>query len=132
MNPIRNPGMYKCAIGYAGVYDLKVMVDADDSSKQARAEFARELGTTPEIYAAQSPARHADQVDVPVLLMHGKADHVATFEQYDRMADALRKAGKPFESLVKPEEGHGFYDEENQAEAYERMAAFLKKYNPAN
>ena len=25
MQPIRNPGMYKCAIGYVGVYDLAVM-----------------------------------------------------------------------------------------------------------
>ena len=33
MNPLRNPGMYKCAIGYAGVYDLNLMLKTDWSVK---------------------------------------------------------------------------------------------------
>jgi dipeptidyl aminopeptidase/acylaminoacyl peptidase len=131
MNPIRNPGMYKCAIGYAGVYDLGIVNDEEDGSKRGRAWIDRELGA-PETYDAQSPARHADQVDVPVLLIHGRDDMIATYENYSRMKNALEKAGKPFESLVKNGEGHGFYNERNQVEVYERMAAFLKKYNPAD
>ena len=34
MNPIRNPGMYKCAIGYAGVYDLPKFSDVRRRSRQ--------------------------------------------------------------------------------------------------
>jgi dienelactone hydrolase len=131
MNPLRNPGMYKCAIGYAGVYDLAIVNEEENDSKQGRAWSERELGS-PEIYEAQSPARQAGKLDVPVLLIHGRDDSIATYANYTKMAGALEKAGKPFESLVKPGEGHGFYNELNQAEVYERMAAFLKKYNPAN
>jgi dienelactone hydrolase len=132
MNPIRNPGMYKCAIGYAGVYDLAIWAEDRNASKQGRAWLNYELGTTPEIFDAQSPARHAAQIDVPVLLIHGKSDDIASYDHYDKMKSALEKAGKPVESLVKSEEGHGFYSESNQAEAYERIAQFLKKHNPVD
>jgi dipeptidyl aminopeptidase/acylaminoacyl peptidase len=132
MNPIRNPGMYKCAIGYAGVYDLDLLSGEEDASKQSRSWFKRMVGDSPEVFNAQSPARHADQLNLPILLIHGKADRIASFNQYQRMADALKKAGKPFDTLVKADEGHGFYSEVNQAEAYEKIAEFLKKNNPAN
>ena len=131
MNPIRNPGMYKCAIGYAGVYDLAIVNEEENDSKQGRAAILRELGA-PETWEAQSPARHAAELNLPMLLIHGRDDQVATFANYSRMKDALDKAGKPFESLVKPGEGHGFYNERNQAEVYEAIGAFLKKHNPVN
>jgi dipeptidyl aminopeptidase/acylaminoacyl peptidase len=130
MNPILNPGMYKCSIGYAGVYDLGAMIKADDGSKQSRANLAREVGTDPALIAAQSPARRAKEMPVPMLLIHGKADWIAPYEQYEIAEAALRFAGKPYESLVKPNEGHGFYKDANRVEAYRKMAAFLAKYNP--
>jgi dipeptidyl aminopeptidase/acylaminoacyl peptidase len=132
MNPIGNPGMYKCAIGYSGVYDLGLWAEDHNNSKRGQAWLDYELGTSPAILDAQSPARHAAQVGVPVLLIHGRGDEIAGFNHYDKLKSALEKAGTPVESLVKTEEGHGFYSESNQAEAYERIAAFLKKYNPAD
>ncbi len=132
MNPIRNPGMYKCAIGYAGVYDLVKLQDDEDYNKQQRAGFGREVGNDPAELAAQSPAMQVAKLDVPILLIHGTSDQVAPFSQYKAAEAALSHAGKTFESLVKPSEGHGFYKVANQEEAYNRMKAFLLKYNPPN
>lgn len=134
MNPIRNPGMYRCAIGYAGVYDLAEMYKSGDinDNKQGRGYLKRAVSSNPEEQAAQSPARNADKLDIPVLLIHGKSDWRTAIDQYDLMAAALDKAKKPYESLLKANEGHGFYKEENQTEAYRRMEAFLYKYNPVN
>jgi dipeptidyl aminopeptidase/acylaminoacyl peptidase len=131
MNPIRNPGMYKCAIGYAGVYDLKKMVADDSDSAGLRAFWARTLGDEA-AQAAQSPTAQAAKLDVPMLLIHGRADKTAPIAQYELAAAALKAAGKPFESLVKADEGHGFYKAADQEEAYNRMKAFLLKYNPPN
>lgn len=134
MNPIRNPGMYKCAIGYAGVYDLEEMYDSGDinDSKQGRAFLARAVGSDRAAMAEQSPAQRVGELNVPVLLIHGKSDHRAPIDQFNRLESALKKADKPFETLVKADEGHGFYNVANQTEAYERMEAFLRRYNPAN
>ena len=133
MNPIRNPGMYKCAIGYAGIYDPAEMYKSGDinDSKQGRSFLARAVGAEEDL-ASQSPARRVAELDVPVLLIHGRSDHRAPIEQFNLMEAALKRAGKPFEVLVKPDEGHGFYNAANRTEAYERMEAFLRKYNPPN
>lgn len=131
MNPIRNPGMYKCAIGYAGVYNLTALYSDGDASRQGRSWLGRTMGDA-DLFRVQSPTNLVSSLDVPMLLIHGKADYVAPIAQYDFARAALSKAGKPFESLVVANEGHGFYKEANQAEAYRRMQAFLLKYNPPN
>ena len=61
---------------------------------------------------------------------HGRSDQTAPFAQFSAAQAALSHAGKTFEVLVKPSEGHGFYKEENRVEAFERIGAFLAKYNP--
>ena len=132
MNPIRNPGMYRCAIGYAGVYDLAQVSEQDYMSKQTKAFFERTMGADKAKLASQSPAKLAAQIDVPVLLIHGKADHVAPFAQYEAMSGALAHANKPYETLVKASEGHGFFEPKNRTEVYNRIEAFLLKYNPTN
>lgn len=133
MNPIRNPGMYKCAIGFAGVYDLvKLVKDEASGSNQSVAGNERSIGTDMVALADQSPARRAKELNVPVMLIHGKSDSVVPYAQYQAMEAALQKEKKPFESLVKQNEGHGFYDVRNKTEVYQRMEAFLLKYNPPN
>lgn len=130
MNPIRNPGMYKCAIAYAGVYDLNLMRKADASlrSKSLERELDRTVGTDPAVLAQISPALHADKVDVSVFLVHGKLDQIAKVDQYRAMGAALKKAGKPYETMLVDGEGHGFYKPENVAQLYRRMEAFLAKH----
>jgi dipeptidyl aminopeptidase/acylaminoacyl peptidase len=132
MNPIRNPGMYKCAIGYAGVYDLAEMQDSGDinDSRQGRSYLSRAVGSDTADLNAQSPSKNADKLNLPILLIHGKSDWRAPMEQYRAMEYALKTAKKPFESLLRSSEGHGFYDTDNRLELYKRMETFLLKYNP--
>lgn len=132
MNPIRNPGMYKCAIGYAGVYDLVKLESDGDASKQGRAFFERSVGKDKSELAMHSPTTLVAKLDVPMLLIHGKSDYRAPLSQFNAAVAALSHAGKTYETLVKPNEGHGFYKEANRVEAYERMRSFLLKYNPPN
>ena len=133
MNPILNPGMYKCAIGYAGVYDLQALSETKaERGKQLLAFFNRSMGSEKAMLASQSPSNFAAKLDVPVLLVHGRNDHNVPIEQYNTMSGALSLARKPYESLVKSNEGHGFYDVKNNIELYDRVEAFLLKYNPPN
>jgi dipeptidyl aminopeptidase/acylaminoacyl peptidase len=131
MNPILNPGMYKCAIGYAGVYDIKADSEKKDSSKQIRSFWSRSRGDDAN-QTAQSPLTHIKQLDVPILLIHGKSDHNVDFEQFQMAEAALKYNNKTYDTLVKADEGHGFYKAKDQEEAYNRMKAFILKYNPPN
>jgi dipeptidyl aminopeptidase/acylaminoacyl peptidase len=131
MQPILNPGIYKCAIGYVGVYDLPLMRRTDKNggeSKRLVRFWDRTLGTDMAALAKVSPALRAKEIDVPVMLVHGKADTTADFNQFKVMSAALREAGRPAEEFLASAEGHGFVKPENIAELYRRMEKFLDKY----
>ena len=129
MNPVRNPGMYKCAVGYAGVYDLNLVsrTGYPSRSQYGRRIFDRQVGTDSAKLAEQSPAKFAAKIDIPVLLIHGRDDQVAKFDQFDAMENALSAAGRKPQTFVVDAEGHGFYKPENVAEVYRRLEAFLSK-----
>ena len=129
MTTIRAPGMFKCAVGYAGVYDLAMMYKKGDikTNKSGRSYLNTVIGKDDADLAANSPTKLADKIDVPVLLIHGEEDQRAPFAQAKAMRAALDAAHKPYEWLSKPGEGHGFYTEKNNIEFYTRLQAFLQK-----
>lgn len=123
----REPDLYRCAIGYAGVYDLQLILQAADSgdSSVTRSYFERVLGSDVAKLRAQSPVSNARSIKVPVLLIHGKADNTADYEHAKRMRAALEESQKKFEWLALGGEGHGIYDEGTRREVYERILQFL-------
>lgn len=129
MQPVLNPGMYKCAIGYAGVYDLNLWNKTGWAvrSKVGRRWFDREVGSDPAKRTAQSPTTFAGKIEVPVFLVHGKDDQTARVDQYNAMLAALDAAGHKPQTMLVEGEGHGFYNPKNVAELYRRIEAFLDK-----
>ncbi|GIU49601.1 MULTISPECIES: alpha/beta hydrolase family protein [Shewanella] len=131
---IRAPEMYKCAIGYVGVYDLPMMFDEGDikGATWGGAYLNTTLGTDSAELIAQSPSRNVDKLNAPVLIIHGEDDQRAHFEHALALKEALDKKGHPYEWLVKDKEGHGFYNEDNILEANKAILAFLDKYIGTN
>ncbi|HMT38663.1 MAG TPA: S9 family peptidase [Thermomonas sp.] len=130
MQTIRYPELYKCAIGYVGVYDLEVMKKEGDIKDRAsgRRYLDRVLGTDPAVLKAWSPAQNVAKIKVPVLLAQGAIDQRVPMDQFNALNDAFREAGVSVETMVAQGEGHGFYKPENRAELYRRIEAFLGKY----
>jgi dipeptidyl aminopeptidase/acylaminoacyl peptidase len=126
----REPAMFKCTVGMAGVYYLPRIFDDDrvKGNKQTIAYFKRTMGDDVAALEAASPTRLADKITIPVLLVHGKKDEVAPIVHAEMMRDALTKAGRPPEWMVVPNEGHGFYDSEHQKQYLLKLEAFLAKH----
>lgn len=127
MGVAKEPGLYRCAAGYVGVYDLDMM--ARDTARYAR--WAKNwtgdwLGAR-DTLAARSPVNLASQIKVPVFLAAGGKDERAPIEHTKRMERALNAAGVPVESLYFPNEGHGFCAEPHRRAYYTRLLAFLSK-----
>ncbi|MGI2259650.1 alpha/beta hydrolase family protein [Shewanella sp. GXUN23E] len=127
---ILEPDMFKCAIGFAGIYDLPMMYEEGDVQDRAagRAYLERAIGTDATVLKAMSPSYNADKLKAAILLVHGGEDERAPIEQYEAMADALKKANKPFQTLVMDDEGHGFYKDEHRAKYYAQMLDFLQQH----
>ena len=130
MQPIRYPDLYKCAIGYVGVYDLQVMKKEGDTKDWAsgRRTLDRYLGTDVANLQAWSPAQNVDKIKVPVFLVQGNVDRRVPMAQFSALKNAFESAGTPVETMIGEGEGHGFYKPENKAELYRKMDAFLNKY----
>ncbi|MBT2766300.1 S9 family peptidase [Stenotrophomonas sp. ISL-67] len=128
MGTIREPGLYQCAAGYVGIYDLPLMFERGDiQSDRSGLTYLRDWLGTPEALAGRSPVNLAGQVKVPVFLAAGGEDKRAPIQHTRKMEAALRRAGSPVESLYYKSEGHGFYTQEHQREYYTRLLAFLSR-----
>ncbi len=128
MGVARDPGLYRCAAGYVGVYDLELMHrDTSQGSGSGRTWATDWLGDRREL-GASSPVNLADRINVPVFLAAGGKDERAPIEHSKRMERALKRAGVPVETLYYPNEGHGFYTEPHRREYYARLLGFLSQH----
>ena len=127
MGVAREPDLYRCAIGYAGVYDLPLMFDSGDApdSRFGRDYLERVLGDDMGKLRARSPVNMAQNIKAQVLLIHGKDDTRADYEHAKRMRAALEQHQKKVEWLALGGEGHGVYDEDSRRDVYERILQFL-------
>lgn len=128
MQAARYGELYRCAIGYVGVYDLALMYQEGDVRRTmyGRSYLERVLGRSN--LSPMSPVNLAGQIEVPVMLVHGAEDQRAPQTHADRMRAALRAAGNDPEWLVERREGHGFYTQENRLKLYTRLLAFLDRH----
>lgn len=129
MTTIRQPGMFKCAVGYAGIYDLDMMYNKGDIKQKqvGRSYLTSVIGRDAADLDANSPTHLADRIGVPVLLVHGEDDERAPYAQFKAMRAALDAAHKPYETLTRSGEKHGFVKPENIQAFYETLQAFLDR-----
>lgn len=127
MGAATSPELYRCAIGYSGVYDLNIMRKSDDigDSYYVRAYVTEVLKDDPQWILANSATAQAPRIKANVLLIHGGKDGRTPPAHAEAMKRALTAAGNPPQWLYKPMEGHGFFDPKNRLEAYTRILDFL-------
>jgi dipeptidyl aminopeptidase/acylaminoacyl peptidase len=129
MGVAKEPGLYRCAVGYVGVYDLLTMHTHGDVQRRGSGEtYLREWIGEMDGLSAVSPNRMADRIKAPVFLAAGGEDQRAPIEHSKMMEKALKSAGVPVETLYYPTEGHGFYVEANRKEFYTRLLTFLNRH----
>lgn len=130
---IREPDLYRCAAGIAGIYDLELLKhDADTTNSSAgRAEFASMIGNTSDQLRRASPINHLDRLKAAVFIAHGGQDHRAPLSQAQALMKALDERHIPYDSLIKPDEGHGFQSAKNREAFFTRLIAFIEKNLPA-
>jgi dipeptidyl aminopeptidase/acylaminoacyl peptidase len=63
-----------------------------------------------------------------LLIAQGAHDPRVNKDESDQMVAALQARGVAVEYIVKEDEGHGFHNDENKFEFYERMEKFLTQH----
>ena len=124
---VKEPDLYRCAIGYVGVYDLALMYHRGDIPQSSSGEdyLKRVLGEDMSQLARRSPINQLDRLKARVMLVVGGKDERVPPIQGSNMHMALSKRHVAHEWIDKPDEMHGFYNEANVAELYRRIVQFL-------
>ncbi len=124
---VREPDLYRCAIGDSGVYDLRLMKSrgAIPQSAGGAAFLDMVLGTDDASLAQRSPINQVDRLKAKVMLIAGGQDKIVPPVQGENLQRALVAKGQAPVWLYQRTESHGFYDEANVADMYEKVIAFL-------
>ena len=127
---VEEPDLYKCAVGYAGVYDL-VSFRSRFHTLHYESEIpaiTTELGNDEAYLRAHSPVFNAGKIKAALFLAHGGEDKSVPVDQADELRDALDKIHKPYIWLYYRNESHGFYKLDHRVTLYTKMLAFFDKY----
>lgn len=127
MGLVKTPEKFRCAAAYAAPTDLVMLL------KHGRGYLFSDqnvpyIGSTSkdrQRLQETSPLQNVDRIRAPVLLAHGEDDDRVHVAHSTKLAKALKKAGKPVEITIIPDEAHSFRDEARRIEYYARLGSFL-------
>jgi dipeptidyl aminopeptidase/acylaminoacyl peptidase len=83
------------------------------------------VGEDRETLWAKSPLAYADDIDVPLLIIHSEHDWRCPVEQAQRLFVSLKRRGAPVEMLLFPGEGHELTRSGRPRHRQQRFAAIL-------
>ena len=130
MTAAREPALFKCTVGYAGVYDMNYMYTNSDISKHwgGKAFLERTIGHDQQQLTEYSPVNHAGAIQAAVMLIHGNQDARASIDNAADMRRALEKHNKEVTWLTYGVAGHGVWNLDDRRELYAGVLEFLDEH----
>ena len=126
------PDLYACGVDYVGVSSLFTFMESMPPYWELYRSMMYEMVGHPEedkeLLVSASPLLHIDKIKAPLFIAQGANDPRVVKAESDQIVEALKNAGIDVPYMVKDNEGHGFYNEENQFDFYREMEKFLTKY----
>ena len=122
----RHPLLFRSGVDVAGVVDYRMYYDDPYHGDWT----ASRIGTPeqyPEVYDNASPLSHIDQLQRPLLILHGTADVNVPFIETVRLLDEVqrRKKGDLVTFMMYPGEFHYFSREQVLGDAWHRVDQFF-------
>lgn len=128
MLAIKHPDSYKCAVTVAGVADWYLSLTSTRLSQyqyQWVKEYVGDISTDVEQIQQVSPIHHVKDLQVPIMIMHGKEDKVVDVEHAFRLRYKLEQANKPYEWHVFEKSGHHFKNDDDLNIVFDKMINFI-------
>lgn len=134
MGLVKTPELYTCGVNYVGVSNIETFFESFPEYWKPLTEMVKEIWydlDNPEeakIAREVSPFFQVDKINKPLFVVQGANDPRVNINESDQIVTAMRAKGFEVPYMVKYNEGHGFYREENRMEFYSAMLGFLSTY----
>lgn len=120
--------LFRCAISFAGVSDLLMLLKSTKLPINTSKELLVELGKDKKSLNALSPGEHVDKIKIPILLGHGDLDRTVPVDQSNNLAKKLKKKKKVFTYIELKNGDHWLSYQKNRHIFFNAMDEFLDKY----
>lgn len=127
----KTPDLYACGVAYCGVSNLFTFINTIPAYWKPYIRMLKaiwydeDIPQEKEIMKTVSPIFHVNKLEKPLFVIQGANDPRVTIDESDQIVRALRKRGLEVPYMVKYNEGHGFYNEENRIALYKAMLGFF-------
>ena len=135
MAMVKRPDWFKWGINYVGVTDM--FVHQDTQPAQMRGDFAElakalngDQSADRAMFEATSPTRQIARIAAPVFHAYGGEDRNVDIANGNAIRAAFDKAGKPYEWMFVGDEVHGYRQDKNAFEFYNRFDRFIAAHTP--
>lgn len=122
-NLLAHSDLFQAGIARSGAYNRTLTPFGFQSERRTFWEAS-------DLYFAMSPFMHADQIDEPMLMIHGTADNNSgTFPvQSERMYHAVKGLGGKVRLVMLPAESHGYRARESVLHALAEMIEWFDRH----
>ena len=126
------PELYACGVDYVGVSNIFTLLETLppywELGRQMMYEMIGNPETEKDLLESASPLFHVDKIEAPLFVAQGANDPRVKQAEADQIVEALKSRGIDVPYMLKEDEGHGFYNEDNQFDFYREMESFLAKH----
>jgi len=128
MAAVKTPNLYACAASFAGVMDLRLLVRNQRRFSGGDLRAEKQIGDDSDDLKARSPAFNVEQIDIPILLIHGKEDRRVQVLQSREFAEALEDNDKTFKYVEFEFGDHHLSMQQDRDLFFKELDAFLTQH----
>jgi dipeptidyl aminopeptidase/acylaminoacyl peptidase len=122
------PDLWFAAVDVVGISNFVTFLERTGPWRRRHrsAEYGS-LERDRELLERISPIRKVDEIEAPLLVIHGRNDPRVPLYETEQLVVSLQQRGHPVEMLVFDNEGHGLSKRPNRIEGYAAVVAFLRR-----
>ncbi len=125
------PELWAAGVDIVGISNFVTFLEnTSDYRRSHRESEYGSLARDREFLDRISPNRHLEQIQAPLMVIHGANDPRVPLSEAEQIVEALQERDIPVEFLVFHDEGHGVVKLRNKRVMYPAVASFLQRHVP--